>query len=73
MTKTGPGTMIVSSPVTNLGSLTVSSGTFTAPSIQADTLTIGGGVLAAVPEPSTLVLAALAGAMLAWFGLRKRS
>jgi autotransporter-associated beta strand protein len=49
--------------------------TLTAPSIVADTLTIGGlpkGAAVAVPEPGTLALLAMAGLISVWFAIRRK-
>ena len=61
--------------ITGAGSLTVANNaTLRAPSITVDTLTIGGTVTAAaaVPEPGTLVLLALAGLACAGAYLRRK-
>jgi autotransporter-associated beta strand protein len=49
--------------------------TWTAPTIVADTLTIGGlpkGAAVAVPEPGTLALLAMAGLISVWFAIRRK-
>jgi autotransporter-associated beta strand protein len=71
-----PSTTNVIDQVTGNGTLQViGSGTkLSSSSIHVDTLIIGGPAnnLSAVPEPSTILLFAIAGALGAWFQLRKK-
>jgi autotransporter-associated beta strand protein len=84
---TGAGTLVVGDgvnhPVLNLikvdmtGTVQVADlATLNATSIKADTLIIGGAPIvpvaaAAVPEPSAMLLLAIAGIAIAWFRLKK--
>jgi hypothetical protein len=59
LTLSGGGTLTVAQGIATSGDVNIQSGTLTTPTLTADSLTIGASsspILAAVPEPSTILL-----------------